>query len=81
MYHISIVQRGHVNARDKDIVVRFKGRIVDKLGYSRPYTNGYATVIDEKKLMRWVYHGNVVYSKGFLRLMAKLSLGFTDFSC
>jgi len=49
-YCISIVQRGHVNARDKDIVVRFKGRIIEKLGYSRPYSGRNVIVMDQSKL-------------------------------
>jgi len=49
-YALCVVQRGHVNARDKDIVVKLNKRIVDKLGYSRPYKDRYVIIVDEKKI-------------------------------
>lgn len=48
-YSICIIHRGHVHARDKDIVVKFKGRVIDRVGYSRPHSGKYLFIMNELK--------------------------------
>lgn len=34
-YRISLMQRGHTKKKEIDLVLTFKGRLVERLGYAR----------------------------------------------
>lgn len=50
-YIISLMHRGHKNKKDLDIIVKFKGRIVERLGYVRPHLNFYVHFLKKDKFL------------------------------
>lgn len=71
-YNICLIRRGHVNFSHFDIVVKLKKKTVERLGYTRWYKNFYLNYLKEDRLKYWVKTCNVIYSKGFKRVVLKI---------
>ena len=74
-YCIVLNHRGHIGKKDIDILVKFKKRIVERIGYARWHKNFYMYHLKEDRLMFWVNTCNVKYSYGFKKFIIKMLAG------
>lgn len=57
-YRISLMQRGHTKKKEIDLVLTFKGRLVERLGYARWYKDTYMYIVFGDKFMKWIISSN-----------------------
>lgn len=73
-YHINLLQRGHVNVKDIDIIVTFKNKFVERIGFARWHIDAYIYYVKEERFLYWVCTCNIIKSSGFNKVLLKVIL-------